>query len=718
MVRRISCPVFVGRERELASVEQLRHEVKRDSRGAVVLVAGEPGVGKTRFAEEVAGRARTEGWAVFGGSCDEFGAESRPFAVLRGMATEVEPFLRVEAPGELERPAWAAIARLLDPEHPGQGDGGSITALCEDLFRRLAAVRPLVVVFDDLHWADDSSLGLFAGLARALRGSRALLVGCYRAEELEFRPALRALLAAVHRAAAPELLVLTTFANEEARRVASAIAGEAGADRCEELFERSGGNAFLLEELLASAPGELPDSVTEVVLARIDALGPGAREVAEAVALDTWVSREVLAAVLGGSPRGLRKALDELTSRGVLVERDGGYAFRHPLMREVTYERVPPGSRPLKHAAMAAALERGRGEAGAIARHWWEAGDREKALTAAIAAGRRAARMGAHAEAAVQFGRALKLWDELPGAEQLVGQTHAWLAQRAATALEGNRQYQRAVQVVEDALRPEHNCPPGEAALLYWRIAQLSGNDHDLSRLGGRMATLSRAVEAIDDAARRGAPVDPATEMRILSLVAFWYLSNLGLDEEARRLIGRVERLDGEVDSPVSRWALAAARAYLAVADGSADVGRHVAELEAVSSGPNQQHIPIWLWWLTGRHAEAIERAPAIVDRLFEHGHGALFRGAGRVRACTRGCTPGPLARGAGQAAASPGAHGRGSGAWHAGVRGGRLGAGAGAHGPGSGGAPLGEDRSPYLRSGPPRPRGIPRHARRAGTGD
>ncbi len=226
-------------------------------------------------------------------------------------------------------------------------------------------------------------------------------------------------LAAVHRQVSPEQFRLCTFDRDEARCVATAIVGELHASHFEDVFDRSGGNAFLLEELLASPSGVLPQGVQDVVLARLDTLSAAAVLVAEAASLETTVARDTLAGITAQSPLKLAAALDELCERGFLEARGMTYTFRHPLIREAVESRIQPGRLALLHGRLAEELERHEpARLGEIARHWFEAGDRPKALAASIEAGQRARRGGAWPEAADQFERALSLWDQLPQSDR------------------------------------------------------------------------------------------------------------------------------------------------------------------------------------------------------------------------------------------------------------------------------------------------------------
>ena len=250
MTRRVRSPVFVGRKAELERIEGLLDAAARTGEGATILVSGEAGVGKTRFAAEITLRAEAAGWTVLSGACDEFSVEARPFAALQELSSAVRQALERDAPAELDQFAWRAIARLSvgsETEVTTPSTAGSVAQLALDLFKRMARVRPLLVVIDDLHWADESSRLLFGLLARGLQSAPAIVVGCYRGNEVDRGHSLRPILAAVHRAARPEQIALETFDRDEVAAFAAAITGS-DVDlpgEADSYFERSGGNAFL-----------------------------------------------------------------------------------------------------------------------------------------------------------------------------------------------------------------------------------------------------------------------------------------------------------------------------------------------------------------------------------------------------------------------------------------------------------------------------------------
>ncbi|HZA81133.1 MAG TPA: AAA family ATPase, partial [Actinomycetes bacterium] len=298
MTATLTSPTFVGRTEELA---RLAAAADRAAAGAptAVLIGGEAGVGKTRLVGELVASAREAGATVLVGGCVELGGEGVPFAPL---IEALRPFLRDLDEPQLAQlvpgPARAELARLWTANQPELGDRlpspsgglgtgpggfglgsdqGRLFELLLVLLERLGAERPAVLVVEDLHWADRSTRDLLAFLVRNLRHGRLLLVMTYRSDELHRRHPLRPFLAELDRGRRVERLELERFGRDE---VAAQLAGIQGAPAPAELTERiharSDGNAFFVEELAATAAagadGELPPSLRDTLLARIELL--------------------------------------------------------------------------------------------------------------------------------------------------------------------------------------------------------------------------------------------------------------------------------------------------------------------------------------------------------------------------------------------------------------------------------------------------------------
>ena len=376
-----------------------------------VLVGGEAGVGKTRLVSELELRTIAAGGRVLAGDCVELAEGELPFApltaALRGVAREL-------GPGDLETlPGREELARLL----PELGDSEAwITrdsALDEPLaqsrlfevllalFKRLGEQAPIMLVIEDLHWADRSTRDFLGFLVRNAHAARLLLVCTYRSDELHRRHPLRPFLAELDRRPVVERMDLSPLSREELGGLIGGILDEVPTEALlSELFDRSDGNPFFAEELIAaSAEGRaIPETLRDALMLRVETLSEPTRALLRlAAAAGRRVSHRLLARV-GELPDGeLDDALREAVAANVVVQESDTFAFRHALVREAVSADVLPGERAKLHAALAEALTEdpslGDGMAGTtaaeVAYHWWEARRLPEALSSARPRARR-----------------------------------------------------------------------------------------------------------------------------------------------------------------------------------------------------------------------------------------------------------------------------------------------------------------------------------------
>jgi len=437
---------FVGREDALAHLWSA-FESARGGAGGVALLAGEAGIGKTRTAAELARGARAAGARVFSGWCaeDEGAPAYWPWVqVLRGLAHDA-------VPRELPRASREEIARLLPevaakPRPPGD-DGPEARFRLYDavvaLLRAAAEPAPLVVVLDDLHWADASSLRLLVFAARELREARVLLLGTYRPEDAP-GPALALALAELAREPRHERIALTGLRRSEvARLVARTARVEPEPALVDAIFERTDGNPFFVRELgrMLEAEGRLsgsesravwwgaiPLAVNDLIARRLARLAPETRELLGVAAV---IGRDFpLDALERASehPRDtIARALAEAErSREVRPHPSDPRIFRfaHALIHEVLIESLGTARRRALHRKVAEALEAELGERvepplAEIARHWWlGAGpaDAARLAAASLRAARAAFERLAYDEAAELCRRALAELDALGAA--------------------------------------------------------------------------------------------------------------------------------------------------------------------------------------------------------------------------------------------------------------------------------------------------------------
>jgi DNA-binding CsgD family transcriptional regulator/tetratricopeptide (TPR) repeat protein len=511
MLLRVSSSRLVGRAAELAELEAALAEAA-DERPSIVFVAGESGVGKSRLLAELERRA-TEGSAlVLTGDCVDLGESELPYVPL---VAALRPLARSGDPA-LSEPVRAAVAPLLPGLGPtltaDPGEDGPQSRLFEGLLSLLNALgeeRPVLLVIEDIHWADRSTRAALAFLARSLVAERVLVVASYRPDELHRRHPLRPLLAEVERNARARRLTLATLTHEElADQLEDILGAPPQPDLLERLWTRSGGNPLYSEELLAAGldgRGAAPDTLRDALMLRVEGLLEPAQEILRLVAVGQRVDHPLLAQTSGLDERTLRDALREAVDSHILVaDDDGRYRFRHALLREVVEDDLLPGERAALHLTLAQALEQRVDEqagavlTAAVAHHFAAAGEQAEALAWSVRAAAAAERVYAHGEAQALLERALELWDRVSDAGARAGADHVsvlWRAAQAAWAL-GNPARQLAL--LETALRElDPATDPHRASKMLEGIARAQ---RSLNRPKSSIETLERALDLVEGA--------------------------------------------------------------------------------------------------------------------------------------------------------------------------------------------------------------------------
>jgi DNA-binding CsgD family transcriptional regulator/tetratricopeptide (TPR) repeat protein len=498
VLHRVSSPTFVGRADELAALDGA---LGRAAAGvpAFTFVAGESGVGKSRLIAELESRASRAGARVFVGHCLELGGAAIPYAplvdALRPIAREL-----VECGSDLADAlppvSRAALAELM-PEFrsPGDADDGEnahqarVFEALLALIERLGRIQPVVLVLEDLHWADPSTRDFLTFLVRSARTEPLSLVVTYRSDELHRRHPLRPLLAELERTPGVGRLGLERFSRDELIAQISAILGaEASDDLADRLFERSEGNPLYTEELLAASSDgcqELPETLRDLLVARVERLPPTAQEVVRIISVEHPMRHSLLAALSPLDELELLQGLREAVAHQVLVTGSGeSYAFRHALVGEAVYGDLLPGERSALHARLAEAVDErhelmgdapAAAVAGVLACHWNAAHDVPRALGASVAAGLASKRVLAFGEAQRHFERALELWERVPDAEQRAGLDKADVLRYAAAAAANAGEAARSLALSRKAIAEvDAQADPMRAAFLYERLGHYS----------------------------------------------------------------------------------------------------------------------------------------------------------------------------------------------------------------------------------------------------
>jgi DNA-binding CsgD family transcriptional regulator len=382
--------------------------------GSLLFLGGEAGVGKTtlvqRFRQGLGPAAR-----AFVGACDPL-STPRPLGPLADIADAMR----------------GDVARLLATGAPR-----------DQVFRAFlgalsTSTTPALVVFEDVHWADEATLDLLRFLGRRIGATRALLLATYRDDEVGTAHPLRVVLGDLATAAQVRRLSLLPLSAEAIRTLAAG----SNLDPVE-LYRQTAGNPFFATEVLAVGGRGIPPTVRDAVLARAARLSPEGRATLEAAAVigarsEPWLLAQV--AQTGAA------AVDECLALGVLLADDEGFHFRHELARQAILATLSPPRAVVLHRRALAALRSpaaSEAEPARLAHHAEAAGDREAVLEYAVAAGHRARAMRAHREAMAQFARALRFAGNLSDAERAALQElHAYecyLTEHLPEAIEARR---------------------------------------------------------------------------------------------------------------------------------------------------------------------------------------------------------------------------------------------------------------------------------------
>ncbi len=501
---RVSSPTLIGRTDELGRLAAVLRRT-RDSHSAAVLVAGEAGIGKTRLISEFAEVARAAGSLVLVGGCIDLGEGGVPYAPI---VEALRSWIRATPDAQVARvvgPGRAELARLVPDLGPVHIDGpssanalsigssqGRLFELLLGMLGRLAATAPVVLVIEDLHWSDRSTLDLATFLVRNVRDLPVMLVLTYRSDEIHRRHPLLPFLAELERSGRTERIELTRLDRHELAAMLRAIAGpQIDARLVDTIHARSNGNAFFAEELLVTARDrttELPPTLRAVLLARVMGLSTEAQELLRvASAGGQRVDPRLLLSATGMDDGVLIAALRETVARQVLVpdarSEDERYVFRHALLQEAVYDDLLPGERTRLHAAFARTLEaaasagdgslaRDASHASELAYHWYAAHDLPRAFDAALRAAHAAEASYAFPEALAGYERALELWERVP---EMVARTGSDRVEVLAAAA-GVARFSdpaRAVALFRSALElVDESVEPVRAATLHVRLGR------------------------------------------------------------------------------------------------------------------------------------------------------------------------------------------------------------------------------------------------------
>ncbi|MGZ9159853.1 MAG: helix-turn-helix transcriptional regulator [Candidatus Limnocylindrales bacterium] len=542
---------YVGRQSENARLVAALDAAARGD-GSTVIVGGEAGIGKTRLVEHLTITASGRGATVLGGACLPTGSGASPYApfveALRQLARSLDPGRLAAVLG----PARPEIARLLpelshktvDAHGPQESDRAGQTRLFEavlGVIERQAAIAPVVVTIEDVQWADAGTRGLLGFLSRNLRQASVLMIVTLRTDELDRRDPILAFVAELERDPWVARIELRGLDRTDLALLLRTLDADApSADMVDEVFIRSGGNPFFVEQLAATGAHEpndrtLPPGLRDVLITRLAALPEDTqRTLRAASAAGRRVDDELLAVVLDVPAGSLADALRPAVAQRILVDVDlvegglGGYGFRHALLAEVAYGELLHGERDRLHAAFGRELER-RGEIGGVpvtpaelAYHWVAARDHGRAVPALVAAGEAAEAVYDFGQAFRHYERALALWEHSAGADPT--RDRVSILQRAAECAVLIGAYARAVEYGRIAITTEQIAEtvdglphPGRLGLLHDRLRWFQWEAGDRAAAEAAVAEALRLIPAEPPSALRARALGQSAGLRLFA---------------------------------------------------------------------------------------------------------------------------------------------------------------------------------------------------------
>ncbi len=520
-------PRMVGRGRELLDLQEA-HEASLTGvpRGAVV--AGEAGIGKTRLLEEFVSAFDPE-VVVARGQCVAMGTLGTPFGPVRGVLRDLVRRLGADAVRQAAGPAGHLLGALLPellatgdqsdgapgPEGPVEVAQEQLHDLVSHLLTSLSRDAPVVVLIEDLHWADVPTLDLLRSLLVTLREGRLTVVLSYRTDDVGRGHPLRPVVTELGRSRGVVRVDLRRLTPEEAAEQARLIRGVApDPEELELLVERSEGVPFFVEELLGLDPldgGPLPETLRELVLSRYDRLTEPTQAVLRLLSTGgVSVPHGLFELVHDGDPDEVDACVREAVEAQVLTVGATAYTFRHALTQEAVHDELLPGERARFHARYAAALQehpRLAGSAAEVAHHFLAAHDLPRGFAASVVASREAAAAGAPGSAARLGERALELWGQVPDPEALAGCAKADLFLATATAYDETGD-DRAVKILEEALA---ECPRDDRR----RYSLLLHESAVVWHTAGRPGATDLCRQAVEMAPEGDGEEDRAARLRV-----------------------------------------------------------------------------------------------------------------------------------------------------------------------------------------------------------
>ena len=605
-----SAPIrIIGRDDQLAELSDVWDRA-RAGRTATVLIGGDAGVGKTTLVD--AFLARQFGDArIIKGQCVPLGGDGLAYAPVIGALRDLRAQAGHDAIVEWAGPGASALGCLL-PEFADArtSDSERLRTLeaFTDVLERSSADQPLIVVIEDIHWADTSTRDLLGFAARAMNEAPVLLLATYRTDELHRRHPLRPFLADLDR-----LPQVTHVDVPRLDRTAvtelldSLLAHPPDPNFVEEIFQRSDGIPFFVEELANTDCCDLPAGLRNVLIIRFEALSPDAQNTVRLVAVAGNRAEHVYIAAVSDLGRvEFDAAVREAVDGQLLVADNTGYRFRHALLREAVLDDLLPGEATGLHRRFAETLEASSDVDSApraveLAHHWYRSHEMIKAFRWSVEAAK--VRGSGPSESLRMYERALELWSHVPGAEEIAGRRVDLIESTADMASDAG-ELARALALIELALgETDNEAAPLDAARMLLKKGWLLSM---LMQPGG-VATLEQAVALI--------PLQPPSEQRADTIAILASMQMLAGDHP-----GAIRTARAAVEAAVEAGSeKAEASARITLGNSLADTGHAegLAELErarALAGGDERLLVRVLIntsdvLTLSGRYRDAAELA-------------------------------------------------------------------------------------------------------------
>ncbi|HEX3223437.1 MAG TPA: AAA family ATPase [Nocardioides sp.] len=475
--------LLLGRDREVAVLDGA---LDAASQGVpqTILVGGDAGIGKTTLMTHVGRHAADRGFEVVVGHCLDLEANISFAPVVEAVRALLSTVEELEA-----RPSARRMLTLLDPEAPSTPEPFRILADLRQTVLEAAALGPVMLVLEDMHWGDRSTQDFVSSLSRTASG-RLLFVLTFRSDELHRRHPLRLALAELGRAPGTTRLDLGALDRDSIVGIVAAHAGCADDSLVDTVLARSEGNPLYAEELVHAAQQRIPEPLADLFLTRVDALGEEVRGLLRLASVNgSRLDTATLPALAGLAPERIDALLREAVDANLLCRTADSLEFRHGLLREAVYDDLMPDERTRLHADLAtilqasvdAAPDPGVSMLSRLAFHWSAAHSLPRTLEASVRAGLVAWKVGA-AESVTHLERALSLWDRISDAEALAGRTKVELVLALARAAgdQGHAERWHALnRRAVDMLDPRTD--PLVASRAYSAFGTSAMHNHDMS---------------------------------------------------------------------------------------------------------------------------------------------------------------------------------------------------------------------------------------------